>query len=164
MTKKKTTVYLTLRNGVMYSLYFSAQVPMNDDIMGFIEDHRSLPQNYQTYLEGVKSRAEVFIMLEFLPTPHPTKKYPTKKDIVRYLENLGSTYSKRKVIVPASKIDQIVKSIEEGYYYYTKWKVVEYEVEVDHSMILRRPTSNEMYFEFVRKLFHYGEYRTSNTK
>lgn len=155
MAKKKTKVYLTLRNGIMYSLYFSAQVPMSDDIMRFIENHRSLPQNYQIFLEGVKSRAEVFIMLEFLPSPHPTKKYPTKKNIVWYLENLGLTYSKAEAITPASKIDQIVGSIGENYYY-TKWLVVEYEVEVDHSMILRRPLSNGLYFDFVRRLFYAG--------
>lgn len=155
MAKKKTKVYLTLRNGIMYSLYFSAQVPMSDDIMGFIENHRRLPQNYSIHLEGVKSRAEVFIMLEFPATPHPTKKYPTKKNIVWYLENLGLTYSKGEVIVPASKIDHIVGSIGKNYYY-TKWLVVEYEVEVDHGMILRRPNSNGLYFEFVRRLFYEG--------
>lgn len=43
------------------------------------------------------------------------------------------------------------------------WSVIEYEVEVDHSMILRRPQGTS-YLGFIRELFHYEEYRTSNIR
>ena len=156
MAKKKTKVYLVFRNGIAYSLYFSARVPMNNDIMKFIENPRRLPLNYSIYLEGVKSRADVFIMLDFPPTPCPTKKYPTKKDVVRYLENLGLTYSKKDAIVLESDMDRVLGSIVRNSQY-TKWTVFDYEVDVDHSMILRKPTSNGQYSEFVRRLFHEGK-------
>lgn len=158
MAKKKTKVYLIFRNGISCCLYFSARVPMNDDIMKFIENPRRLPLNYSIYLEGVKSRADVFIMLDFPPTPHPKKKYPTKKDIVRYLENLELTYYLSGMVISADKIGEYIKSFVSDYLY-TKWSVVSYEVDVDHSMILRKACGNrnEQYSEFVRRLFHEGK-------
>lgn len=158
MVKKKTKVYLIIRNGVAYCLYFSAQVPMNDDIRMFIDNPNSLPQNYSIHIKGVKSRADVFIMLDFPPpTPHSVKKYPTKKNIIRYLENLGLTYYLDGMVISADQIDGYVKSFVSDYSY-TKWNVVEYEVEVDHSMILRKACGNrrEQYSEFIRRLFYEG--------
>lgn len=153
--KKKTKVYLIFRNGIAYSLYFSARVPMNDDIMKFIENPNSLPQNYLIHIEGVKSRADVFIMLDFPPTPRSTKKYPTKKDVVRYLENLGLTYSEKDAIVLEGEMNRVLGSILRNTQY-TKWTVFDYEVSVDQSMILRKAGSRQ-YHEFVRRLFHEGK-------
>ena len=154
MAKKRTKVYLIFRNGIAYSLYFSAQVPMNDDIMKFIENPRRLPLNYSIYFEGVKSRADVFIMLDFPPTPHPVKKYPTKKDVIRYLENLGLTYSEKDAIILEGEMDRVLGSILRNSQY-TKWTVFDYEVDIDQSMILRKAGSGQ-YYEFVRRLFHEG--------
>lgn len=114
MAKKRTKVYLIFRNRVAYSLYFSARVPMNDDIMKFIENPCRLPLNYSIYFEGVKSRADVFIMLDFPPTPRSTKKYPTKRDVVRYLENLGLTYYLSGMVISADKIGEYIKSFVSG--------------------------------------------------
>lgn len=150
--KKKTKVYLIFRNGLAYSLFFSARVPMNDDIRMFIENPCRLPLNYSIYFEGVKSRADVFIMLEFPATPHPVKKYPTKKDVVRYLENLGLTYSEKDAIILEGEMDRVLGSILRNSQY-TKWTVFDYEVDVDQSMILRKAGSGQ-YHEFVRRLFH----------
>lgn len=156
--KKKTKVYLIFRNGLAYSLFFSARVPMNDDIMKLIENPRRLPLNYSIYFEGVKSRADVFIMLDFPPTPRPVKKYPTKKDVVRYLENLGLTYSEKDAIVLESEMDRVLGSILRNSQY-TKWTVFDYEVDIDQSMILRKAGRVEQgqYHEFVRRLFHEGK-------
>lgn len=153
--KKKTKVYLIFRNGLAYSLFFSARVPMNDDIMKFIENPRRLPLNYSIYFEGVKSRADVFIMLDFPPTPRSTKKYPTKRDVVRYLENLGLTYSEKDAIILEGEMDRVLVSILRNSQY-TKWTVLDYEVDVDQSMILRKAGSGQ-YHEFVRRLFHEGK-------
>lgn len=153
--KKKTKVYLIFRNGIAYSLYFSARVPMNDDIRTFIDNPNSLPQNYLIHIEGVKSRADVFIMLDFPPTPRPVKKYPTKKNIIRYLENLGLTYSEKDAIVLEGEMDRVLGSIVRNSQY-TKWTVFDYEVDVDQSMILRKAGSGQ-YYEFVRGLFHEGK-------
>lgn len=155
MAKKKTKVHLIFRNGISYCLYFSARVPMNDDIMKFIENPRRLPLNYSIYLEGVKSRADVFIMLDFPPTPRSTKKYPTKRDVVRYLENLGLTYSEKDVIILEGEMDRVLGSILRNSQY-TKWTVFDYEVDIDQSMILRKAGSGQ-YHEFVRRLFHEGK-------
>lgn len=156
--KKKTKVYLIFRNGVAYCLYFSARVPMNDDIMKFIENPRRLPLNYSIYFEGVKSRADVFIMLDFPPTPRSTKKYPTKRDVVRYLKNLGLTYSEKDAIILEGEMDRVLGSILRNSQY-TKWTVFDYEVSVDQSMILRKAGRVEQgqYHEFVRRLFHEGK-------
>ena len=156
--KKKTKVYLIFRNGIAYSLFFSARVPMNDDIMKFIENPRRLPLNYSIYFEGVKSRADVFIMLDFPPIPRPIKKYPTKKDVIRYLENLGLTYSEKDAIVLESEMDRVLGSILRNSQY-TKWTVFYYEVNVDQSMILRKAgrVERRQYYEFVRRLFHEGK-------
>lgn len=156
--KKKTKVYLIFRNGIAYSLFFSARVPMNDDIMKFIENPRRLPLNYSIYFEGVKSRADVFIMLDFPPTPRSTKKYPTKRDVVRYLENLGLTYSEKDAIILEGEMDRVLGSILRNSQY-TKWTVFDYEVDVDQSMILRKAGRVEQgqYREFVRRLFHEGK-------
>lgn len=128
---------------------------MNDDIRKFIENPRRLPLNYSIYFEGVKSRADVFIMLDFPPTPRPVKKYPTKKDVVRYLGNLGLTYSEKDAMVLESEMDRVLGSIVRNSQY-TKWTVLEYEVDADHSMILRKAGSGQ-YYEFVRRLFHEGK-------
>lgn len=156
--KKKTKVYLIFRNRIAYSLYFSARVPMNDDIMKFIENPRRLPLNYSIYFEGVKSRADVFIMLDFPPTPRSTKKYPTKRDVVRYLENLGLTYSEKDAIILEGEMDRVLGSILRNSQY-TKWTVFDYEVDIDQSMILRKAGRVEQgqYHEFVRRLFHEGK-------
>lgn len=153
--KKKTKVYLIFRNGIAYSLFFSARVLMNDDIMKFIENPRRLPLNYSIYFEGVKSRADVFIMLDFPPTPRPVKKYPTKKNIIRYLENLGLTYSEKDAIILEGEMDRVLGSILRNSQY-TKWTVFDYEVSVDQAMILRKAGSGQ-YHEFVRRLFHEGK-------
>ena len=153
--KKKTKVYLIFRNGIAYSLFFSARVLMNDDIMKFIENPRRLPLNYSIYFEDVKSRADVFIMLDFPPTPRSTKKYPTKRDVVRYLENLGLTYSEKDAIILEGEMDRVLGSILRNSQY-TKWTVFDYEVSVDQSMILRKAGSGQ-YHEFVRRLFHEGK-------
>lgn len=153
--KKKTKVYLIFRNGVAYSLYFSERVPMNDDIMKFIENPCRLPLNYSIYFEGVKSRADVFIMLDFPTTPRPVKKYPTKRDVVRYLENLGLTYSEKDAIILEGEMDRVLGSILRNSQY-TKWTVFDYEVDIDQSMILRKAGSGQ-YHEFVRRLFHEGK-------
>lgn len=155
MAKKRTKVYLIFRNGVAYCLYFSARVPMNDDIMKFIENPCRLPLNYSIYFEGVKFRADVFIALEFPATPYPVKKYPTKKDVIRYLENLGLTYSEKDAILLESELDRVLGSIERNSQY-TRWTVFDYEVDVDQSMILRKAGSGQ-YHEFVRRLFHEGK-------
>ena len=156
--KKKTKVYLIFRNGIAYSLFFSARVPMNDDIMKFIENPRRLPLNYSIYLEGVKSRADVFIMLDFPATPRQIKKYPTKKDVIRYVENLGLTFSEKDAILLESEMDRLLGSILRNSQY-TKWTVFDYEVDVDQSMILRKAGRVEQgqYHEFVRRLFHEGK-------
>lgn len=153
--KKKTKVYLIFRNGLAYSLFFSARVLMNDDIRMFIENPRRLPLNYSIYFEGVKSRADVFIMLDFPPTPRPVKKYPTKRDVVRYLKNLGLTYSEKDAIILEGEMDRVLGSILRNSQY-TKWTVFDYEVDVDQSMILRKAGSGQ-YHEFVRRLFHEGK-------
>lgn len=155
--KKKTKVYLIFRNGIAYSLFFSARVPMNDDIMTFIDNPNSLPQNYLIHIEGVKSRADVFIMLDFPPTPRSTKKYPTKRDVVRYLENLVLTYSEKDAIILEGEMDRVLGSILRNSQY-TKWTVFDYEVSVDQSMILRKAGRVErgQYHEFVRRLFYAG--------
>lgn len=155
MAKKRTKVYLIFRNGVAYSLYFSARVPMNGDIMKFIENPCRLPLNYSIYFEGVKSRADVFIMLDFPTTPRPVKKYPTKKNIIRYLENLGLTYSEKDAIILEGEMDRVLGSILRNSQY-TKWTVSDYEVDIDQSMILRK-TGSGQYHEFVRRLFHEGK-------
>lgn len=131
---------------------------MNDDIMKFIENPRRLPLNYSIYFEGVKSRADVFIMLDFPPIPRPIKKYPTKKDVIRYLENLGLTYSEKDAIVLESEMDRVLGSILRNSQY-TKWTVFYYEVNVDQSMILRKAgrVERRQYYEFVRRLFHEGK-------
>lgn len=157
MVKKKTKVILVFRNGVAHSLHFSAQVPMSNDIMKFLDHLHQLPQNYSIFLEGVKTRAEVFVTLEFPATPRPVKKYPTKKNVIRYLENLDLTYYLKDMMIPASRMDRVVESIGRDYSSYTKWSVAEYEVRVDHSMILRRSTKSGQYSEFVRRLFHAGK-------
>lgn len=156
--KKKTKVYLIFRNGQAYSLFFSARVPMNDDIMKFIENPRRLPLNYSIYFEGVKSRADVFIMLDFPPTPRSTKKYPTKRDVVRYLENLGLTYSEKDAIILEGEMDRVLGSILRNSQY-TKWTVFDYEVDIDQSMILRKAgrVGRGQYHEFIRRLFHEGK-------
>lgn len=156
--KKKTKVYLIFRNGIAYSLYFSARVPMNDDIRTFIDNPNSLPQNYLIHIEGVKSRADVFIMLDFPPTPRSTKKYPTKRDVVRYLENLGLTYSEKDAIILEGEMDRVLGSILRNSQY-TKWTVFDYEIDVDQSMILRKAgrVEQRQYHEFVRRLFHEGK-------
>lgn len=155
MAKKRTKVYLIFRNGVAYSIYFSARVPMNDDIMKFIENPCRLPLNYSIYFEGVKSRADVFIMLDFPTTPRPVKKYPTKKNIIRYLENLELTYSEKDAIILEGEMDRVLGSILRNSQY-TKWTVFDYEVDIDQSMILRKAGSGQ-YHEFVRRLFHEGK-------
>ena len=155
MVKKRTKVYLIFRNGVAYCLYFSARVPMNDDIMKFIENPCRLPLNYSIYFEGVKSRADVFIMLDFPPTPRSTKKYPTKRDVVRYLKNLGLTYSEKDAIILEGEMDRVLGSILRNSQY-TKWTIFDYEVDIDQSMILRKAGSGQ-YHEFVRRLFHEGK-------
>ena len=156
--KKKTKVYLIFRNGIAYSLFFSARVLMNDDIMKFIENPRRLPLNYSIYFEGVKSCADVFIMLDFPPTPRSTKKYPTKRDVVRYLKNLGLTYSEKDAIILEGEMDRVLGSILRNSQY-TKWTVFDYEVDIDQSMILRKAGRVEQgqYHEFVRRLFHEGK-------
>lgn len=108
-------------------------------------------------IEGVKSRADVFIMLDFPPTPRSTKKYPTKRDVVRYLENLGLTYSEKDAIILEGEMDRVLGSILRNSQY-TKWAVFDYEVSVDQSMILRKAGRVErgQYHEFVRRLFHEG--------
>ena len=153
--RKKTKVYLIFRNGIAYSLFFSARVPMNDDIMKFIENPRRLPLNYSIYFEGVKSRADVFIMLDFPATPRSTKKYPTKRDVVRYLGNLGLTYSEKDAIILEGEMDMVLGSILRNSQY-TKWTVFDYEVDIDQSMILRKASSGQ-YHEFVRRLFYEGK-------
>lgn len=155
MAKKRTKVYLIFRNGVAYSIYFSARVPMNDDIMKFIENPCRLPLNYSIYFEGVKSRADVFIMLDFPTTPRPVKKYPTKKNIIRYLENLELTYSEKDAIILEGEMDRVLGSILRNSQY-TKWTVFDYEVDIDQSMILRKAGRGQ-YHEFVRRLFHEGK-------
>lgn len=155
MVKKKTKVYLVFRNSKKYNLYFSAQIPMSDDIRKFIDNPNLLPQNYQIYIEGVKTRAEVFIALKFPATPYLVEKYPTKKNIIKYLENLDLMCYLKDMIIPASRMDNVVESIGKDYSF-TKWSVVEYEVMVDHSMILRRSTKSGQYSEFVRRLFYEG--------
>lgn len=131
---------------------------MNDDIRTFIDNPNSLPQNYLIHIEGVKSRADVFILLDFPATPRQVKKYPTKKDVVRYLENLGLTYSEKDAIVLEGEMDRVLVSILRNSQY-TKWTVFDYEVDVDHSMILRKAGRVEQgqYHEFVRRLFHEGK-------
>lgn len=66
--------------------------------MKFIDNPNLLPKNYKIYIEGVKTRAEVFILLEFLPLMNPTIKYPTKKDIITYLECLGDLRILKKML------------------------------------------------------------------
>lgn len=126
--------------------------------MKFIENPRRLPLNYSIYFEGVKSRADVFIMLDFPPTPRPVKKYPTKRNVVRYLENLGLTYSEKDAIVLEGEMDRVLGSILRNSQY-TKWTVFDYEVDVDHSMILRKAgrVKQGQHHEFVRRLFHEGK-------
>lgn len=135
---------------------------MSNEIRKFIDSPSSLPQNYQIYLEGIDSRADVFLVLEFPPFIRPIYKYPTKKNIITYLEILGVIHCYSDAVVIASRIDRVVKSMKSGYSV-NKWSAIKYEVNVDHSMILRRPQAT-VHQEFIRKLFHYGECRTSNTK
>lgn len=123
--------------------------------MKFIENPCRLPLNYSIYFEGVKSRADVFIMLDFPTTPRPVKKYPTKKNIIRYLENLELTYSEKDAIILEGGMDRVLGSILRNSQY-TKWAVFDYEVDIDQSMTLRKAGSGQ-YHEFVRRLFHEGK-------
>jgi len=97
-------------------------------------------------------------MLDFPPTPRSTKKYPTKRDVVRYLKNLGLTYSEKDAIILEGEMDRVLGSILRNSQY-TKWTVFDYEVSVDQSMILRKAGRVEQgqYHEFVRRLFHEGK-------